>query len=87
MAIFLILIENEFHDQNFLLEADDFIDVTMKAADLVAEIDRKAAEKTGATDLSPTKVQSIQDTGALWANEQGIQKFMENVVIYQEEDD
>ena len=87
MAIFFVEVKSEFCDQDFLFEADDFISATMKAADFVAELDRKAAEKTGATDLQPTTIASIQDTGALWADEQGLGKFIENVVICQEEDD
>ena len=87
MAIFDVAIENEFCDQDFLFEADDFINATMKAVDFVAELDKKAAEKTGVTDLQPTTIKSVQDTGTLWANEQGLEKYLENVVVHQEEDD
>ncbi len=88
MAIFFVAVENKFCDQEFLFEADDFISATMKAADLIAELDKKAAEKTGATDLQPTTIKTIHDTGALWADEEGLEKFLENVVvIHQEEED
>lgn len=80
MSIFYIDVENEFTQQSFLLEADDFISAAMLAFDFVRKLDKKVSEDDGDDFVRfPFKINTINDTSALWANDEGISKFLEKM--------
>lgn len=88
MSIFFVTIENDFIEgQGFILEADDFVSATMKATDFLQELDRRMAEKLNESDRQPTKIMTINNTQSFWANEDGLQKYLDDVVAVQQEDE
>ena len=69
------------------MEAEDFVSATMKALDFLKELDRKIAERDQVEDLPPTRIKTINDTGTLWMNEEGMEECLKNVVVHVEEED
>lgn len=89
MSIFVFTIDNDHIDgQPFITEAEDLIGATMAATDFVRQLDERTAKKLEEEGVRESRVLSVQDTRAMWANEAGIQKYLDEVVeVYEEEEE
>lgn len=89
MSIFVFTIDNDHIDgQPFIIEADDLIGATMAATDFVRQLDERTAKKLEEEGVRESRVLSVQDTRAFWANDEGIGKYLDVVMqVYEEEED
>lgn len=88
MSLFFVAIENDFVEgQAFLFEADDLIGATMQALDFLRDLDCKTSEKIGEPEIAPSRIVRVEDTRVLWPNAEGIEKYLETIVVPQVEED
>lgn len=88
MSIFVFTIDNDHIDgQPFIIEADDLIAATMAATDFVRNLDEITAGRLEETGVRESRILSVQDTRAFWANDEGIGKYLDEVVQVHEEEE
>lgn len=88
MGIFFVEVETDFSEsETFVLEEDDFVNATMKALDFLRELDARTQKRFTDMEITPSKIKAIQSTGARWMTEDGIQKCVDEIVVYQDDED
>ena len=85
MGMFYVNAETTLLDDEFLIEADDFVSATMKALDFLRELDSRVAKHLG-EPVVDSKIITLNEIKAIWANEEGIQKCLERLEAHQEDD-
>ncbi len=85
MGMFYVNAETTLLDDEFLIEADDFVSATMKALDFLRELDSRVAKHLG-EPVVDSKIITLNEIKAIWANEEGIQKCLERLEARQEDE-
>lgn len=79
-TLYTVEIQNNGNDQMFIVEADDLISAHMKGNEFADTLDRRIKQRFNVTQES--KVISLARWGVLFANDEGIEEYLEDNIVY-----